>query len=616
MAQNVPQKTSQGESDVDIQKSYTWNNLESSIDSIFDIYLKAEESLQGGVISIVSSDSILLSKAYGVSDLETNKTFDPDQTHVMVASVAKLITATAVFKLMEQGKIQLDQPVKDIIKDITIQNPFDQPILVRHLLTHTAGFDDSAMGDEVKDRQKLASLKDHLKKRLPPVVWEPGKFYNYSNRGMVLLAYVVECASGLPFDQFLRENVYRPLNMDKSGFDYSDELLNNLFTRYRWKENEKRGLFLDGSYGIKYTNQIGASGFKTTGYDMANFMQMYLKKGMFQGIKVLEEETIENALKPQFFYHDLMDSKQGLTWRIRKVQDLTFYYHSGDDVGLESILVMVPDKDIAYFFASNNNVASNLKFELRDFLLNKLISKEKIEKKYPSDFVSDTDLKSLAGSYQYMNDGYTTIESVSYLFGDVRKVKLEGDQFFVNGNVYEEVDKLLFRRKRDSLLVSFVINDNRAHYSTGYGTFRQLKWYESPSLHLPAMMGCFAIFLSAVILWPIQYFRKRKKGNVPVYKVKRTIGIAAFLILFFFILLGTTTQGLSLKFGAPSYLYFYFTLPILGALTFLIGLFKVPAFFKNSSVSILGKVHFAVVLLAIVACLFIYNYYNLLGYNF
>ena len=605
------QTTEKSKIEAQFKKTNNWNNISKSIDSIFNIYMNKEEPIQGAVISIVSSDSILLSKGYGFSDINSKTEFDPLKTNVMVASVSKLITTTAILQLVEQGKIQLDQPVSELIGDLKVENPFEQPVLIKHILTHTAGFDDSTIGNEERNVNELKSISEHLKSKLPPVVWEPGKYFNYSNIGMVLLAHVIETVSGLSFDKYLSKNLYNPLGMNNSGFSYKDTSIKNMMTRYKWKEDENNNLYLDDTYGIKYTNQIGAAGFQTTAKDMNNFMQMYLNKGKLNETQILKSKTILNAFNPNFYHNELMNRKQGLGWKVRNSKGVTYNYHGGDDTAIESIVVLFPDSDIGYFFASNNNEANELKFKIRDLLIDK-IKKEEFNEVNKT-FASKTKLETLTGTYQYMNDGQKSIERLfSYLFGDVYEVITDGNTLLIDGKRYNEIDSMLFQRlDNGELMANFIIDDHGSFFTTGYSTYRKLAEYENPSLHIKLLVASFVIFLVSIILWVVKYYKSKK-----IVKARLYIGLSAISLILFLVLLATTTAGGTAKYGVPSVFYLCFTIPLIGIIFFALGLLKTSKFFLDKSITRFSKVHLGLVLISLITCLLIYNYYNVIGYNF
>lgn len=605
------QKINQTGRDTLSTKSSFLKNIDRSIDSIVEFYLTKEEPIQGAVVSIVSSDSVLLSKGYGLANIEAKTAFDPIKTNVMVASVSKLITTTAILQLVEQGKIALDQPVSEMIGNLHIKNPFDTPVLLEHILTHTAGFDDYTIGSGARSIEELESLGTHLEKRLPPIVWEPGKYFNYSNLGMVLLAHVVETVSGMSYHQYLEKNLFSPLDMNSSGFAYEDKTIKNMMTRYKWKEDDEGNLYLDDSYGIKYTNQIGAGGFQTTADDMNRFMQMYLNNGLFDDERILTSKIIQDAFSPHFYYHELMNRKQGLGWKVRSSEGVDYVSHGGDDTAIESLVVLFPESDLGYFFASNNNVAQELKFKIRDLIIDQL--KEEDVSAPSNTYSSNTNLQSLAGTYQYMNDGQSTIERLfSYLFGDVHNVTVTNDKLMISGENYIEIDPLLFQKEEPGgLLLSFITDENGSYFSSGYATYRKLGVLEKPALHLKVLIGCVVIFVVSIILWIVRYFQSKK-----IVKPNLYFGVGMLSLILFFLLLAALTAGGTARYGLPSIFYLIFTMPIIGILFSVLGCLKAPKLFLDKSISVFNKIHLGLVIVSVFICLMIYNYYNIIGYNF
>ncbi|MEM7161620.1 MAG: serine hydrolase [Bacteroidota bacterium] len=572
--------------------------------------MNKEEPIQGAVVSIVSNDSILFSKGYGLANIDTQTAFDPVKTNVMVASVSKLITTTAILQLIEQGKIALDQPVSELIGDVQIENPFDTPVLVKHVLTHTAGFDDYSIGSGARSFNELESLRAHLEKRLPPIVWEPGKYFNYSNLGMVLMSYVVENVSGTSYHDYLEKNVLSPLSMQNSGFAYEDKSIKNMMTRYKWKEDDNGNLFLDNSYGVKYTNQIGAGGFQTTANDMNHFMQMYLNNGLYNDTQILKSETIQEAFKPHFYYHELMNRKQGLGWKVGTSEGVNYVAHAGDDTAIESLVVLFPESNLGYFFASNNNEAFELKYKIRDFIVNQLKGKER--NLTSSSHTSSSNLESLTGTYQYMNDGQASIERLfSYLFGDVYNVENNNGKLLIGGENYTEIDDLLFQRDEKNFLIKFLVDKKGSYFTSGYATYRKLSSIEKPSLHLNLLIACFLIFVLSLILWVIRYFKSKI-----ISKPKLYFGLSIFSLTLFFALLAAMTSGGNPRYGLPPIFYLIFTFPIIGILFSTLGLSSTFKFYLNQSISLFNKLHMSLVILSIVICLMIFNYYNLIGYYF
>ena len=120
---------------------FTAQTLESFLDSFLVVQMDTQH-IPGLVISVVKGGDILLKKGYGFADLETKRPMSPDKTIVRIASISKVFTATAVMQLVEQGKLGLDDDVNQHLKDFQLDASFPEPVRVKHLLTHTGGFDD------------------------------------------------------------------------------------------------------------------------------------------------------------------------------------------------------------------------------------------------------------------------------------------------------------------------------------------------------------------------------------------------------------------------------------------------------------------------------------------
>ncbi|MCK5159243.1 MAG: beta-lactamase family protein, partial [Candidatus Heimdallarchaeota archaeon] len=121
-------------------------------------YLK----IPGMALSVVNSTNILYNKGYGYASLEENKTVNPDTTIFRIGSVSKLFTWTAVMQLYEQGLLDLDEDVNTYLSAFKIKKKFNQPITMKHLLTHSAGFEADWIWNGDATEETLLSLEDYI----------------------------------------------------------------------------------------------------------------------------------------------------------------------------------------------------------------------------------------------------------------------------------------------------------------------------------------------------------------------------------------------------------------------------------------------------------------------
>ncbi|WP_203556966.1 serine hydrolase [Bacillus sp. B15-48] len=161
---------------------------ETIVSFMNDLYENQLQHLNtvGSEIVIVKDGEIIYEQASGYEDEKAQKEVSIDETRFRIASISKTFTALAVMKLVEEGKIDLDENVNHYLSTFQIPDTFDEPITMRHLVTHTAGFDDKLMGMGDENWQDTESLREHLAENMPKRIREPGKFFQYSNHGLAL----------------------------------------------------------------------------------------------------------------------------------------------------------------------------------------------------------------------------------------------------------------------------------------------------------------------------------------------------------------------------------------------------------------------------------------------
>jgi len=187
--------------------------VEDFMDEYFARQLE-EEKIPGATVSVVEDGKALLAKGYGQADVENNEPVVADETLFRIASTSKLFTATAVMQLVEEGKLDLDRDVNYYLDDVEIPDTYPgRPVTLRHLLTHTAGFEEEFTGSLARDADEVVPLGEYLSENVPARVRPPGEVTSYSNYGMALAGHLVEEASGMPYDRYLEENVFGPPGM-------------------------------------------------------------------------------------------------------------------------------------------------------------------------------------------------------------------------------------------------------------------------------------------------------------------------------------------------------------------------------------------------------------------
>src|SRR5574342_1182188 len=205
---NIPTAPSPGQGPTDPAE------MEAFLDELFGRHME-EYHIAGAAVSVVKDGALLFAKGYGYADLENGIPVDPEGTVFRLGSVTKLFTWTAVMQLAERGKLDLDADINKYL-DFRIPDTYPEPITIKHLMTHTAGFEDRFFELMALDVDDLVPAREWLVSHMPARVRPPGDCAAYSNYGTSLAGYIVARISGQPYDQYIQEHILNPLGMAHS----------------------------------------------------------------------------------------------------------------------------------------------------------------------------------------------------------------------------------------------------------------------------------------------------------------------------------------------------------------------------------------------------------------
>ena len=293
------------------------NHLDSTLQSWVDSQKYA------GIINLTyRNGEIVHFKAYGAKDLDTQAPMETD-TIVRIYSMTKPVVSVAIMQLVEQGKIQLDTPITDYIPEFKRLKVYADgkyvelrdPITLKHLLTHTAGFSygwtdhpvDLAYKEIDLLRNNIKGSDDFIKKvSKAPLIYHPGEKWHYSI-ATDLVGVLVERISGLPLEEYLKQNLFNPLGMNDTGFSLPRSKKNRFSTNYRNVDDQLtvEDSFEDSHYYTKKPYQSGGGGLVSTAEDYLQFAQMLLNGGTYQGKRYLKKETIDLMTRDHLF--DILD---------------------------------------------------------------------------------------------------------------------------------------------------------------------------------------------------------------------------------------------------------------------------------------------------------------------
>jgi len=487
------------------------------LDAFASGFLEAElreRDVPGAVLVVVRHGKPVFSRGFGHADLGRAVPVDPERTLFRVASVSKLFTATAAMQLVERGVLGLDDDVNQHLRSFRVPDAFGEPVRVRHLLTHTAGFDDRLVGMAAAREDPREPLQAHLARRLPERVFPPGRFFSYSNYGIALLGAVVEEASGQPFEAYVEEHILAPLAMTRSSFAPEPALRADLATGYYRRGGSHRPLAFD------WLRVAPAGGLAATGHDMARFLLAQLAGGALEGARILRAETLAQMHRQQFT-HDPSLPGVGLGFMERRHGRWRSLEHAGNWGGFASLLFLLPEADLGFF----------LSYNLDDLLLRERFTTALLERYFPVERALPAPpaggaerVPRTLGWYRWNRCSRDQLTKLMAFPLEVEATGASGIRLRVPGGFIDpielrEVAPFRFAREDgDEQALFRAEGGQRAGllFLAAFGmpfAFERLAGWQEPPRQLAALAAGSVLALSALVGWPLAAWRRRRAGR-------------------------------------------------------------------------------------------------------
>lgn len=306
----------------------------------------------GATVAIVSGDAPILTKGYGAANVDSDVPVRADETAFRVGSVGKLVTYTAVIQGFERGVLDLDTDVNAYLGDsaVTVPKTYDEPVTLRHLGTHTAGFESLLDPAVVADPAALKPLETVLRDHQPARIRPAGELVGYSNYGAALAGHVVAEAHDTTFEAYVQSEIFDPLDMTHSTFaqPVPDDQSGELATPH--VQDSASFTVADDVY----INMRPAGSLSATATEMATFMSAHLGDGAVGDARILDTESADTMRSRHHVRHPAVTN-----WRYGFHEygdpDANLLAHSGATVNFSSYLLLAPDHDVGVFVAYNSN---------------------------------------------------------------------------------------------------------------------------------------------------------------------------------------------------------------------------------------------------------------------
>lgn len=609
--------------------------LEAFLDGLLTKQLQ-ENHIAGAAVSVVKDGKLFFAKGYGYADVAKGIPVDPERTLFHIGSVGKLLTWTAVMQLVEQGKLNLDANINTYL-DFRIPDTFPQPITLKHLLTHTSGFEDVLLESVVIDPNNLVSPREWLVSHMAARVRPPGDAAGYSNYNAMLAGYIIARASGQPYDQYIQDHIFTPLGMAHSTAQSvtPPDLRKYASTGYTYKNST----FQIYPEYMAQPALMPSGGQQASVDDMAHFMIAHLQGGSYSDASIGEarilKETTARQMQSTLYTPD--PRLGGTAYGFFDLSD-----NGEQTLGSEgyfppmhSQLLLLPAQNLGVFVTYNSTGADGLTVQhigfQRAFFDHYYPASEVVPMKPAAD--SAQPVSRFVGVYRYASSPATTLIKVIELFGGyLLEISDPGDGTLLlnlSGIKFRfvQVEPLYFRQVDGPFHMLFRQDEN-GRITQMYTDFMpqytsvKLDWYETPGFSMTLVLVCMLAFLSVIPVVLVRAIRSRRHGEAGEPATRATFA-AEWILLSISVLNLLFVVGVML-WGQPPTELGDISLMAKGVLGFgvLSAVLTVGALvyaalaWKNSYWSIAGRVYYTVITGAAVAFVWFLNSWNMLGWRF
>lgn len=327
-----------------VRREMTAQDIEAFLDGLMPLQIE-QSDIAGAVVAVVKDGQVLFSKGYGYADFEKRVPVSPELTLFRTGSVTKLFTWTAVMQLVEQGKADLDADV-NIYLDFKIPHTHGKPVTLRNLLTHRGGFQETLKNLGAQNKGSV-DLGKYVRENIPDQIFAPGSTPSYSNYGASLAGYVVERISGVSFDQYVEDTIFKPLGMTQST------LRTPLPKAFEAHMSKGYVLASGGAKDFEVVNGYPAGSQSASALAMTRFMLAFLADGELDGKRILKSETVAQMLNTVTAY-DPRQNGIALGFYEASRNGVRIVGHGGDTIYFHSDLHLVPGEKLGFFVSYNS----------------------------------------------------------------------------------------------------------------------------------------------------------------------------------------------------------------------------------------------------------------------
>ncbi len=597
--------------------------VEAFVDGIVKPLMKKNHS-PSGVVSLMIEGEVVFSKGYGYQDVEKGIRVDPNTTLFRPGSISKLFTWVSVMQQVERGNLDLDVDINQYLNTFQIEDSWPgQPVTLRDILSHTAGFEDGAVGYLILDDvSRIVPLAKSLASHIPARVNPPGKHTAYSNWGTAVAGLIVANVSGLEFNDYVQKNIFDLLEMKSATFvePLPQALAPNMAQSYGWK---------DGKYVLEnfeiITNFGPAGSSSVSSLDMANFARAVLNNGTFvnskgDSVQLLSAETMKKMLST-LYTQDPRIGGMSYGFINYPFKGINMIGHDGATMVFKSHFGLSLEKNMMLFYSfsgpGGKSVFDALKGEFYDYF-------------FPSQEVSSINASingfsqraaDFVGSYQPWRSSFTKMEALMAALKEVKVAAMPDNTLLIDDKRYIEIDHNLFRPIDGETLIAF--QKNEAGEITGFmnetlpvGQMSKVPFYRSLLFFILIVVFSSVIFIEVILHRIYQAKIIKTLSNNEKHAMTASLVIAVSLLAFVILAIVGVVTARNLAYEIPWLIPFSLYFPVIAAIATTFLIIVLLQLWRSKTTKKMIRLRLTLVAIFSVVMILFYDYWNLLGFNY